>query len=330
MQTSQRVVTALLSWACGAAFCVLCFAFWAPGPALPCEPPAEPYRPNWTSPAPARPGQYPVVDLRPLSRADTGIRGVDAVVVFSQPGEANARRTRMRAVLAAQGIRNAQWRDSFVGVEWLAHWRAGNFTWDAAYSRFDPARQAVNNEKWPYGEPAWRLWRCTSMWQSFVVGWRAFVASGLDVALFFEDDVDLSRTFVRDVERALQRVPRDWAMLRLGNCEPTKGKVLAAAPNIYRSVSMTCLDSYLLNARNMRQLMDCFDLTDDPVGNPDLILDKCWAEKGRHGIRSYTVIPRIAGQMHLVPKSTGNWTHRYLERLFSVIPKEMDKLPNLH
>eukprot|EP00727_Mastigamoeba_balamuthi_P002085 m51a1_g11874 hypothetical protein (242) ;mRNA; r:561349-562273 len=213
------------------------------------------------------PTTTPAFAVPPLIKTDTGIKGVDAVVVFSQPGEMNARRTRMRAMLAALNIRNAQWRDLFNGIEWLDHWRAGNFTWVASYSP------------------------------------------------------------VAAVELALSRVPEDWATLRLGNCEPPRAKVLAAAHNIYESISMSCLDSYLLNAKNMKHIMDCID---HPIGNPDRILNDCLAEKGHHGIKSYSVIPKISGQIHLERRYTGNWTHRYFQDLFNHIPQEYGKNTYLH
>eukprot|EP00727_Mastigamoeba_balamuthi_P003188 m51a1_g12867 hypothetical protein (308) ;mRNA; r:1838-2847 len=299
--TGQLVVVALVSWVCGV---------------------------TRRATAAARPGRYPVVDLGPLAKTYTGIRGVDAVVVLSQPGEVNARRTRMRALMAAHGIRNAQWRETFTGAEWMERWRARDFAWDAAYSRLDAARQAAINEG--SAEPPWRMWRWTSQWQSVVVAWRVFLASNMSVALFLEDDVDLSRTFVRDVERALAVVPADWETLRLGNCEPRRARVLAGAPNVWESISMSCLDSYLLNARNVGRILDCLDLPSHPVSNPDLILNNCLDEKDHHGMRSYSVIPRIAGQMHLVRRFTGNWTHKYFQQLFNHIPQEYGEIPALH
>lgn len=174
------------------------------------------------------------------------------------------------------------------------------------------------------------LWSKLGCWQSHVLATREAERAGV-TTIILEEDVDIDVEFSNIVRNALDDLPKNWDILRIGSCLDSM-RMKRVKNSIYATDSQICNHGYILNgASGARSLLSIIDRK-DPMEAFDTIMEN---EKITYtNFKSYTHVPYLVTQIEfrsfLKKKSVAGGIERSVGRALADILylKECIECPN--
>lgn len=131
----------------------------------------------------------------------------------------------------------------------------------------------------------------TGCWLSHYMLWNTLTRLPDEHVLVLEDDVELDVDFVEQFERALVYVPQDFDLLYVGSCCVGGHRAMIVGPRAVETKHVQCTHAYVIAKKCLPFLLRTFRKVWAPI---DIQLQ---LEALPH-LKSYAVIPRIAGQFN--------------------------------
>ncbi|CAG8809853.1 3759_t:CDS:1, partial [Racocetra fulgida] len=126
---------------------------------------------------------------------------------------------------------------------------------------------------------------------------ESIIENGYEIALIFEDDVDMERNFTDIMTEALHNVPDDWDLLYLGHCGEQKGEYIETNLTVHalhKSLFAQCLHGYAVSAKGTKKLIEKLNI-DKPENHVDVDISNL-VVAGE--ITSYSIHPQIVVQFN--------------------------------
>ena len=151
------------------------------------------------------------------------------------------------------------------------------------------------------------------------------------VTIVLEDDLDIEAEITTKLPKLMSQLPKNWDMVRLGNCWERADKSNQVYPGIYKTTAYWCTHAYMINGRKAARKW----LKIEDVEVPSRGVDGTMHDDPKTDFYSYTFIPVFATQIGSkgdISTSGGryiiNWKNQ--EQSFSLNYSRETKVKNKH